>query len=99
MAVFLTRRHITFLPFEIIYYAIIACLVALISVGVGFLIKRFFITTLKELNEKGPEMNILLKNIECNDSNAGIILSVYKKVYETGYKKNSGLLSRSFQYS
>lgn len=36
------------LPFEIIYYAIIASLAALIGVGVGFVIKRFFITPLKD---------------------------------------------------
>lgn len=32
-------------------------------------------------------MNILLKHIERNDSTAEIILLVYKKVYEIGYKK------------
>lgn len=40
------------LPFEMIYYAIISFLAVLIGVGVGFVIKRFFITTSKELNEK-----------------------------------------------
>ena len=36
------------LPFEMIYYAIMAFLAALIGIGAGFVIKRFFITTLKE---------------------------------------------------
>lgn len=35
-------------PFEIIYYTMMAFLAALIGVGVGFVIKRFFKTPLKE---------------------------------------------------
>ena len=35
-------------PFEMIYYTIMAFLAALIGIGAGFVIKRFFITPLKE---------------------------------------------------